>query len=104
MAKTSKSPRTAKNTAKASNARPEVDRPNTTKVSQSPRANSKAANLIVLLRNKQGASLERLQKAGGWQAHSVRGFLSGTVKKRLGLPLRSIKTDKGERRYTIAEI
>jgi len=43
-----------------------------------------------------------LQKAAGWQAHSVRGFLSGTVKKKLGLEVASEKTGKGERRYRIA--
>jgi hypothetical protein len=40
-------------------------------------------------------------KATGWQAHSVRGFLSGTVSKRMGLNLVSAKRDDGERRYSL---
>ncbi len=43
-----------------------------------------------------------MQSATGWQPHSVRGFLSGTVKKRLGLKLQSSKAKDGERRYAIA--
>jgi hypothetical protein len=38
----------------------------------------------------------------GWQAHSVRGFLSGTLKKKLGLEVTSSKAADGERRYGIA--
>ena len=62
---------------------------------------SKAEQIIKLLQRKNGASISDLQKTTGWQAHSVHGFLSGTVKKRLGLPLKSEVTDKGERRYLI---
>ena len=63
---------------------------------------SKSDAILHLLRRKQGASLEEMQKASGWQSHSVRGYLSGTVKKRLGLKLNSGKSQNGERRYTIA--
>jgi hypothetical protein len=47
----------------------------------------KQQDLIVLLRRSNGATLDELMKASGWQAHSVRGFLSGTVKTKLGLKL-----------------
>ncbi len=63
---------------------------------------TKAEQVIKLLRRKNGATLIDLQTATGWQAHSVHGFLSGTVRKRMGLPLKSEVTDKGERRYLIA--
>jgi hypothetical protein len=63
---------------------------------------TKAQQVIKLMQRKNGASISDLQKATGWQAHSVHGFLSGTVKKRMGLPLKSEVTDKGERRYLIA--
>ena len=62
---------------------------------------SKTDELIKLLRKRGGASLAELQKATGWQPHSVRGFLSGTVKKRLGHVLLSKKSADGVRRYVI---
>ena len=62
---------------------------------------SKSDQILKLLRRKNGASIENLQDATGWQAHSVRGFLSATVKKRLGLALQSQRTKQGERRYLI---
>jgi len=40
--------------------------------------------------------------ATGWQAHSVRGFLSGSLRKKLGLDVRGMKGADGERRYRIA--
>jgi hypothetical protein len=40
-------------------------------------------------------------KATGWQAHSVRGFLSGTIHKKLGLTVNSTKVADGERTYTV---
>ncbi len=62
---------------------------------------AKASVVIRLLQRKSGASIAELQKATGWQPHSVRGFLSGTVKKRLGHDLRSEKSADSARRYTI---
>ena len=65
------------------------------------RTNSKKAQVFDLLHKSKGATLAALIKATGWQAHSVRGFLSGTVGKKLGLKLKSIKGDDGERVYSI---
>jgi Protein of unknown function (DUF3489) len=56
---------------------------------------------LGLLRSKRGVTLEQLQEVGGWQAHSVRGFLSGTVKTRLGLTLVAETGTDGKRRYRI---
>src|SRR6476646_1881144 len=61
---------------------------------------SKHDQILGLLRRKQGASLDEIQEVSGWQAHSVRGFLAGTVKKRLGLKLSSNKSD-GTRHYFV---
>ena len=54
---------------------------------------SKKAKILALLRRPNGASLDQLLKATGWQAHSVRGFLSGELKKRMGLRVLSAKKD-----------
>ena len=62
---------------------------------------TKTAALIALLTRKEGASLEELQRASGWQPHSVRGFLAGTVKKMPGVSLTSEKPGNGARRYRV---
>jgi len=67
------------------------------------RNGSKLAKVIDLLRRSQGASLSEMQKATGWQAHSVRGVMSGAIKKKLSLGITSSKDDSGERRYRVAE-
>jgi hypothetical protein len=68
-----------------------------------PRADSKQAKIIALLRRPSGASLPELTRATGWQAHSVRGVMSGVLKKKLGLTIESDKDVKGQRRYRLAE-
>ena len=65
-------------------------------------AGSKADLLIGLLKREEGASIDELTAASGWQAHSVRGFISGTLKKRLGMTVTSAKDTTGTRRYGIA--
>ena len=62
--------------------------------SQQPgRVESKQARIIAMLRTPGGATIEAMVHATGWQQHSVRGFLAGVVRKRLGLNLIS---DTGE--------
>ena len=56
--------------------------------------------MIALLRKPKGATLQAIMRATGWQTHSVRGFISGHLKKKLGLKVRSSKRD-GERVYSI---
>ncbi len=62
---------------------------------------SKSDRVMTLLRQSGGASLDELMKAANWQAHSVRGFLSGAVKKRKGLMIMSATDGEGTRRYRI---
>jgi hypothetical protein len=66
------------------------------------RKNTKQQACLDLLSRPEGAGIEDLQKATGWQQHSVRGFLAGAVKKKLGLKLLSEKPEAGPRRYRIS--
>ena len=59
------------------------------------RAESKQARIIAMLRTPSGATIEAMVHATGWQQHSVRGFLAGVVRKRLGLNLISDAGDSG---------
>lgn len=63
---------------------------------------SKATVVLDLLKRETGATIAELTEATEWQAHSVRGFLSGTVYKKLGLPLISHRHEGGRRVYRIA--
>jgi hypothetical protein len=65
------------------------------------RDGSKTAAVLDLLKRSDGATLAELIKVTGWQAHSVRGFLSGTVGKKLGLAVTSTKGEDGERTYSV---
>ena len=64
-------------------------------------AGSKTVAVLKLLRRAKGASLAELTAATGWQAHSVRGHLSGVVRGKLGLVLMSETGRDGVRRYRI---
>jgi len=66
------------------------------------REGSKKAKVIQMLQRPDGATLDGLMKATDWQAHTVRGFLSATVGKQLGLKVDSSKRDDGQRVYRIA--
>jgi hypothetical protein len=67
----------------------------------SARDGSKTAKVLELLKRPGGATAKELMKATGWQSHSVRGFLSGTVGKKMGLTVASTKGDDGERSYSV---
>ena len=65
---------------------------------------SKQAGLIAMLRTPAGASIDQIMIATGWQAHTVRGTISGVLRKRLGLNVICEPTaGSGVRRYRIAE-
>ena len=65
------------------------------------RQGSKTEKVVELLKQPGGATTKELIKATGWQPHSVRGFLSGTVGKKMGLAVNSIKGEDGERSYSV---
>ena len=65
------------------------------------RAGTKQAVLIELLTRKTGATITDLTDATGWQPHPVRGAISGTLKKKLGLTVTSEPIEKRGRVYRI---
>ncbi len=67
------------------------------------REGSKKAQVLELLRRPDGATLADIMAATGWQKHSVRGFISGALGKKMGLTVESIKTTDGARSYRIAK-
>ena len=71
------------------------------KKSGAARDGSKTAKVLDLLKRPDGATLKELMKATGWQSHSVRGFLSGTVGKKMGVAVTSVKGEAGERTYSV---
>jgi hypothetical protein len=66
------------------------------------RENSKQATVIQMLQRPEGATIQQIMDATGWQAHTVRGTFAGAFKKKLGLNLTSDKAEGGERTYRIA--
>ena len=62
---------------------------------------SKQSRVIAMLQSPAGATIAAMMQATGWQQHSVRGFLTGVVRKRLKLKLGSKKVD-GTRVYGVA--
>lgn len=68
-----------------------------------PREGSKKQIVLDLLRRKDGATMAEIAKATDWQNHSIRGFISGQLTKRMGLTVESAKNESGERTYRIAK-
>jgi Protein of unknown function (DUF3489) len=56
---------------------------------------SKQDEVIAMLRRPEGATVDEVATATGWQRHTVRGVFSGTLKKKLGLTLASAKEERG---------
>mgnify|MGYP000039620745 CR=1 FL=1 len=71
--------------------------------SKPAREGSKKAIVVELLRRPEGATLADIMAATGWQAHSVRGFLSGALGKKMGLAVESVKSASGGRVYRIVQ-
>jgi hypothetical protein len=90
--KTRRSPKPM--TTAATNAKPSAPRGR-------QRQRTKKQIALALLERSKGASIAEMQKSMGWQAHSVRGFLAGAVRKMPGVTLISEKAENGSRRYRI---
>ena len=66
------------------------------------RAGTKQATVLAMLQRPEGATVAQIMQVTGWQAHTVRGALAGTFKKKLALTIVSTKSEAGERVYTMA--
>jgi hypothetical protein len=91
-------PAKAKASKKAS---PKTKAPKGRKKAGAAREGSKSAKVLDLLRRPDGTTLKELMKATGWMPHSVRGFLSGAVGKKMGLKIISTKSENGECSYSV---
>ena len=60
----------------------------------------RAVQVVAMRKQAGGATVKQIMKTTGWQAHSVRGFISGVLRKKLGLKVESKKHD-GERHYSV---
>ena len=89
-------------TGKVGSKRRTADTPVGAKRQPSRRAGSKLDTIIKLMRRPKGASIEQMMAETGWQPHSVRGAISGAIKKKLGLAVSSDRSGD-ERLYRIAE-
>jgi hypothetical protein len=57
-----------------------------------PRAGTKQAQMIAMLKRPEGATVEQIAEATGWQHHTIRGAISGALKKKLGLTIEATRT------------
>jgi hypothetical protein len=71
-------------------------------IEKKPREGSKTEAILGLMKRPGGTTLKAIMEATDWQAHSVRGFISGTLGKKMGLTVVSAKAENGERSYSIS--
>jgi hypothetical protein len=76
--------------------------PHPSSVKQTERTETKQARILAMLRAPSGVTIDAMMHATGWQQHSVRGFLAGVVRKKLGFNLVSAATEGG-RFYRITD-
>jgi hypothetical protein len=93
---------TVKATMKATPAKnaPQGKRAAKTQEATAPREGSKTTQVVAMLQRKNGATLVEIMEKMGWQRHTVRGFMAGTMKK-AGFTVESFKPEGGERTYRI---
>jgi len=91
----------AKASNKKANAKKAATAKKSAKAKGAAKSGSKAAIVLELMRRKEGVTLAEIARATDWQNHSVRGFVSGQVIKKLGLKVESTKSESGGRTYRI---
>jgi hypothetical protein len=92
-------PKKAKATKEA---KPKDGAPSAQAAAKAPRDGSKKAIVLDLLKRAEGATLKEIMSATAWEAHSVRGFISGSLGKKMGLKIESEKRADGVRAYKTA--
>ena len=93
-----KAPKSSRQRKKVGRAAKAAVKPNVGK----ERAGTKQALLIEMLKRTEGATIDEVIAATGWQAHTVRGAIAGALKKRLGLNVDSEKVEGRGRVYRVA--
>lgn len=81
---------------------PQIIKPSLAKDDRGPRKGTKQAVLVEMLKAKAGASIQDIVSATGWQAHTVRGAIAGTIKKKLGYSVETEAVENRGRVYRIA--
>ena len=99
--KTARAKKAAKKQTPAPKAKGTAKKPAATKKAPASARVTKTDRVLEMLREKGGATAAELMKETGWQAHSLRGFISGACKKKLGLDVKSEKNEAGERVYSL---
>jgi hypothetical protein len=98
-----KKPRVGKPRAAA--ALPPAERPqraaSAKKPDTAPSGGNKTQQILALLKRPDGVTLKELVTATGWRPNSVRGFLSGTIGKKMASPVESFKSGEGDRSYRL---
>lgn len=96
-------PKSSSNTTKKQPARTAASKAATTNPEAAvPREFSKKQIVLDLLRRKNGATMGEIANATGWQNHSIRGFISGAIGKKMGMAIESALNNAGERTYKLA--
>jgi hypothetical protein len=105
-----KAPKAAKGARKAAKAAPAKAKASKTASAAKkptkatpPREFSKKAIVLDMLKRKAGATMAEIAKETGWQNHTIRGFISGTLTKKMGLAIESTKSESGDRTYRLAK-
>jgi hypothetical protein len=89
--------------ARSTKKRDKAPKKRTKAKAESPREGSKTEKILELLKRSGGVTLKEIMKVTEWHPHSVRGFISGTLGKKMKLKIESAKGEGGERVYSLAK-